>query len=93
MVAVAHGNIHVSVGENPNVSQPNAFSEGQTTTTDNTTVTVKEDAAKLVVLPRQVSLTSLVSALNSVGASPSDMISVLQAIKAAGALHAELKVI
>ncbi|MDQ6953691.1 MAG: flagellar basal body P-ring protein FlgI [Mariprofundaceae bacterium] len=93
MVAVAHGNIHVSVGENPNVSQPNAFSEGKTTTTDNTTVTVKEDAAKLVVLPRQVSLTSLVSALNSVGASPSDMISVLQAIKAAGALHAELKVI
>jgi len=93
MVAVAHGNIHVSVGEEPNVSQPNAFSDGKTTTTDKTSVKVKEDSSKLVVLPRQVSLTSLVSALNSVGASPSDMISVLQAIKAAGALHAELKVI
>ena len=93
MVAVAHGNIHVSVGEDPNVSQPNAFSGGKTAVTDKTTVKVKEDGAKLVVLPRQVSLTSLVSALNSVGASPSDMISVLQAIKAAGALHAELKVI
>ncbi len=93
MVAVAHGNIHVSVGENTLVSQPKAFSDGKTTTSDKSKVAVKEDQSKLVVLPRQVSLTSLVSALNSVGASPSDMISVLQAIKAAGALHAELKVI
>jgi len=93
MVAVAHGNIHVSVGENPLVSQPAAFSGGTTQTVDRTKVDVKEDDSKLVVLPKQVSLSSLVDALNSVGASPSDMISVLQAIKAAGALHAELKVI
>ena len=93
MVAVAHGNIHVSVGETPQVSQPAAFAEGTTTTVDRTNVDVTEDSSKLVVLPKQVTLTSLVEALNSVGASPSDMISVLQAIKAAGALHAELKVI
>jgi len=93
MVAVAHGNIHVSVGEQQQVSQPEAFSGGVTTPVNNTTVDVQEDGAKLVVLPKQVSLSSLVSALNSVGASPSDMISVLQAIKAAGALHAELKVL
>jgi len=93
MVAVAHGNIQVSVGESPKVSQPNAFSGGDTTTVDSTTVDVTEDAAKLVVLPKTATLSSLVEALNSVGASPSDMIAVLQAIKAAGALHADLKVI
>lgn len=91
-VAVAHGNISVSVSENPEVSQPFAFAAGQTTTVDRTNMNVSEDDARLVVLPRQVTLASLVSALNSVGASPSDLIAVLQAIKAAGALHAELRV-
>ncbi|MDQ6968977.1 MAG: flagellar basal body P-ring protein FlgI [Mariprofundus sp.] len=90
-VAVAHGNITVSVSENPEVSQPNAFGGGQTATVDRTAVDVKEDKAKLVVLPKQVSLSELVSALNAVGATPSDLIAVLQAIKAAGALHAELR--
>ncbi|MDX8382623.1 MAG: flagellar basal body P-ring protein FlgI [Ghiorsea sp.] len=93
MVAVAHGSIQVSVGENPQVSQPNAFAGGDTTTVDSTTVDVTEAKAKLVVLPKTATLSSLVAALNSVGASPSDMIAVLQAIKAAGALHADLKVI
>ena len=92
-VAVAHGNISVSVTEAPQVSQPNAFAGGNTTTVDRTDVNVKEAKAKLVVLPRQVSLSKLVNALNAVGATPSDLIAVLQAIKAAGALHAELKVL
>jgi len=92
-VAVAHGNISVSVSENPEVSQPFAFAAGTTTTVDRTTLDVNEEKAQLVVLPRQVTLASLVSALNSVGATPSDLIAILQAIKAAGALHAELKVI
>jgi flagellar P-ring protein precursor FlgI len=91
-VAVAHGNISVSVSENPEVSQPFAFAAGTTTTVDRTSLNVDEEDAKLVVLPRQVTLASLVSALNSVGATPSDLIAVLQAIKAAGALHAELRV-
>lgn len=90
-VAVAHGNISVSVTENPQVSQPNAFAGGQTTTVDRTNVQVSEDEARLVVLPKQVSLSRLVQALNAVGATPSDLIAVLQAIKAAGALHAELR--
>ncbi len=93
MVAVAHGSIQVSVGENPQVSQPNAFAKGDTTTVDSTTVDVTEEKAKLVVLPKTATLSSLVEALNAVGATPSDMIAVLQAIKAAGALHADLKVI
>lgn len=90
-VAVAHGNITVSVSESPEVSQPHAFGAGQTTTVDRTTVDVEEDEAKLVVLPKQVSLSELVGALNAVGATPSDLMAVLQAIKAAGALHAELR--
>jgi len=92
-VAVAHGNISVSVTENPQVSQPNAFAGGATTTVDRTDLQVTEQKAKFVVLPKQVSLTKLVSALNAVGASPSDLIAVLQAIKAAGALHAQLKIL
>lgn len=93
-VAVAHGNISVSITETPMVSQPNPLSlEGETTTVDRTKVQIKEQEAQLVVLPKQVSLRELVSALNEVGATPSDLIAVLQAIKAAGALHAELKVI
>ncbi|TLS66670.1 flagellar basal body P-ring protein FlgI [Mariprofundus erugo] len=90
-VAVAHGNISVSITESPQVSQPNAFGGGQTTTVDRTKVNVDEAEAKLVVLPKQVSLSQLVTALNAVGATPSDLIAVLQAIKAAGALHAELR--
>jgi len=92
-VAVAHGNISVSVTETPQVSQPNAFAGGTTTTVDRTDLQVTEDKAKLVVLPKKVSLSDLVSALNAVGATPSDLIAVLQAIKAAGALHAELRVL
>jgi flagellar P-ring protein precursor FlgI len=92
-VAVAHGSISVTVTESPQVSQPNAFAGGETTTVDRTDVQIEEEKAQFVVLPRQVSLSSLVAALNAVGATPSDLIAVLQAIKAAGALHAELKVI
>ncbi len=92
-VAVAHGSISVSVSESPQVSQPKAFAGGQTTTVDRTDVQINEEEAQLVVLPRQVSLSELVNALNAVGATPSDLIAVLQAIKAAGALHAELRVI
>ncbi|OIQ00644.1 MAG: flagellar biosynthesis protein FlgA [Zetaproteobacteria bacterium CG2_30_46_52] len=91
-VAVSHGNISISVAESADVSQPFAFSGGSTVATPSTEVKVQEDESQLVILPRQVTLAALVSALNSVGATPSDLIAVLQAIKAAGALHAELKV-
>jgi len=92
-VAVAHGNISVSVTETPQVSQPNAFAGGTTTTVERTDLQVEEQKAQLVVLPKQVSLASLVTALNAVGATPNDLIAVLQAIKAAGALHAELRIL
>jgi flagellar P-ring protein precursor FlgI len=92
-VAVAHGNLSVSISESPQVSQPNAFGSGTTTTVSRTSVKAHEQKAKFVMLRHKVSLSDLVTALNSVGATPSDLIAVLQAIKAAGALHAELKVI
>lgn len=92
-VAVAHGSISVTVTESQQVSQPNAFAGGETATVDRTDVQIQEESTQLVVLPRQVSLSTLVTALNAVGATPSDLIAVLQAIKAAGALHAELRVI
>ncbi|MDX8406554.1 MAG: flagellar basal body P-ring protein FlgI [Mariprofundus sp.] len=90
-VAVAHGSISVSITENTKVSQPKAFASGTTTKVDQSSVDVTEEEAKLIVLPKQVSLSTLVDALNAVGATPSDLIAVLQAIKAAGALHAELR--
>ncbi|RME81400.1 MAG: flagellar basal body P-ring protein FlgI [Zetaproteobacteria bacterium] len=90
-VAVSHGDISVTIREQPQVSQPAPFSEGETTTVPRTNVEVKEEKAKLVMLDRQPKLKDLVAALNAVGASPSDLIAVLQALKAAGALHAELR--
>jgi len=92
-VAIAHGNISVTIEENPEVSQPAPFSEGRTAIVPRTKVKVKEEKARLVWLPRQPTLAQLVEALNAVGASPSDLISVLQALKEAGALHAELRVL
>ena len=90
-VAVAHGDISVTIRETPEVSQPQPFSEGKTRTVPRTDVNVKEKQAKLVLVPRQATLAELVNALNAIGASPSDLIAVLQAIQKAGALHAELR--
>ncbi len=95
-VAVAHGNISVSVTETAMVSQPqsSAFADaaGSTKVVDRTAITLDEEKAHFVVMKKQVTLQQLVNALNAVGAKPSDLIAVLQAVKTAGALHAELKV-
>ncbi len=93
-VAIAQGNLTIRVTETPQVSQPNPFSEnGQTVVVPRTTVDVQEDAdRKLGVLTDGVSLQELVNGLNALGVGPRDMISILQAIKAAGALHAEIQV-
>lgn len=91
--AVAHGNLQITIQSNPSVSQPNPLSQGQTTVTDNPTVEIKSDKAGLVVLPNTTSLADVVRALNAVGATPTDLLAILQAMKAAGALRAELEVI
>lgn len=92
-VAVAHGNISIQVQENQDVSQPMPFSEGETVVVPETEVKVSEEKKKLVVLDPGVTIASLVDAVNAIGATPRDLISILQSLKAAGALHAKLEII
>jgi flagellar P-ring protein FlgI len=91
-VAVAQGNLTVSISESPQVSQPNAASRGRTVVTPRSSVGVTEDGKKLAVVKDGVSLQQLVDGLNSLGIGPRDMIAILQAIKAAGAIEADIEV-
>jgi flagellar P-ring protein precursor FlgI len=91
--AVAHGAIQVTISEQPLVSQPQPFSRGQTAVVPSSDVQVSEGGAHMFKFGPGVSLDTIVRAVNQVGAAPSDLISILQALKQAGALHAELVVI
>lgn len=93
-VAIAQGNLTIKVTETPQVSQPSPFSQtGETTTVPRTQIEVDEGKdKKLAVVDGGVNLQELVNGLNSLGIGPRDMISILQAIKAAGALQAEIEV-
>ena len=92
-VAIAQGNLTISVEEKPAVSQPAPFSSGTTTTVPQSTVKVDEEKGKkLITVKEGASLASLVAGLNALGVTPRDMISILQAIKAAGALQADIQV-
>ena len=92
-VAIAQGNLTISVQETPQVSQPQAFSQGQTAVTPSTKIKVDEEKGKkLILLKSGASLATLVKGLNALGVSPRDMISILQTIKAAGALQADIEV-
>ncbi len=91
-VAVAQGNLTVSISENLQVSQPNPLANGQTVVTPNTRVGVTEDGKKLHVVRDGVSLQQLVDGLNGLGIGPRDLIGILQAIKAAGAIQADIEV-
>jgi len=92
-VAVSHGSLTVTVSENPQVSQPNALANGQTAVTPQTDVTVEEENNRMFVFNPGVSLNEIVKAVNDVGASPSDLVAILEALKSAGALRAELIII
>ncbi len=92
-VAIAQGNLTISIEEKPQVSQPLPFSQGATTVTPQSKVKVDEEKGKkLIVIHEGASLASLVAGLNALGVTPRDMISILQAIKAAGALQADIQV-
>jgi flagellar P-ring protein precursor FlgI len=93
MVAVAQSNLTVSISESPVVSQPNPFSFGQTTEVPRTDIEVAERDSNLAVVPNSVTLQQLVDGLNALGISPRDLIAILQAVKAAGALQAEIEVL
>src|SRR5438270_10660402 len=91
-VAVAQGNLTVSISESAQVSQPQAFSRGRTVVTPRTSIGVSEDGKKLALVKDGVSLQQLVDGLNGLGIGPRDLIGILQAIKAAGAIQADIEV-
>jgi flagellar P-ring protein precursor FlgI len=91
-VAVAQGNLTVTITETPEVSQPAPFSRGRTVVVPRTEVGVKEDGKKLALVKEGMSLQQLVDGLNALGIGPRDMIAILQAIKAAGAIQADIEV-
>ena len=91
-VAVAQGNLTVTITEQPQVSQPNPFSKGRTQVVPRTNIQVQEDGRKFGLVNEGVSLKELVDGLNALGVGPRDLISILQAIKASGAIQAEIEV-
>jgi flagellar P-ring protein precursor FlgI len=92
--AIAHGNLSISISSTPIISQPNALSTGgQTVVTEKANIEIKQEPGKLIQIPAAAQLSDVVRALNSLGATPADLLAILQAIKSAGALNAELEVI
>ncbi|MCD6665191.1 MAG: flagellar basal body P-ring protein FlgI, partial [Hydrogenophaga sp.] len=92
--AVAHGNLSVTISSTPMVSQPNPLSTGgQTVVTEKTDIKISQDAGSLIQMDAAPQLSDLVRMLNGLGATPQDLLAILQAIKAAGAMNAELEVI
>lgn len=91
--AVSHGSLTVSITETAQVSQPNALSNGETTVTPQSTITASQTGGRMFKFEGGTSLDAIVRAVNAVGAAPGDIVAILEALKAAGALHAELEVI
>jgi flagellar P-ring protein precursor FlgI len=92
--AVAHGSLSVTISSTPQVSQPNALSTGgQSVVTEKADITIAQQAGSLIQMPAGTRLSDVVKALNSLGATPQDLLAILQAMKSAGALNAELEVI
>ena len=92
--AVSHGNLSVSISSTPVISQPNALSTGgQTVVAEQANIQISQDKGSLIKLDTAPQLADVVRALNSLGATPQDLLAILQAIKASGAMNAELEVI
>ncbi len=90
--AVAHGNLSVTISTTPMVSQPNALAQGTTTTVEKSDIAISQQGGALINMPAGAKLADVVKALNALGATPMDLLAILQAMKSAGALHAELEV-
>lgn len=91
-VAIAHGSLTVQITEQPTVSQPLPFSKGQTVVVPQTSIQVQEQKGSLAVVGGGVTLGQVIKGLNAIGASPRDLIDILQAIKTAGAMQADLDI-
>jgi flagellar P-ring protein FlgI len=88
--AVSHGNVTISIASTQDISQPNAFSQGTTQVTSHTDAKIKEDKGAMVALPELPTVEKVAAALNALGVTPRDMMSMFEAMKEAGALQAEL---
>jgi flagellar P-ring protein precursor FlgI len=91
--AIAHGNLSVTIGLDTQVSQPAPASRGVTVVTQNPSVEVKKDSGKVMLIKGGASLAEVVKAMNAIGATPQDLLAILQALKAAGSLRADLEII
>jgi len=91
--AVAHGNLIVSIKENNDVSQPQPFAAGDTAQTQDSTIQITEENARMFIVQEGIKLEDIVKSINAVGTAPGDLMAILEALKEAGALHAELVVI
>jgi flagellar P-ring protein precursor FlgI len=91
--AVAHGSLSVTISTTPSVSQPNALAQGDTVVTERSDIAITQQGGALVQLPAGSKLADVVKALNVLGATPQDLLAILQAMRTAGALNAEIEVI
>jgi flagellar P-ring protein precursor FlgI len=91
--AVSHGNLSVSISTQPVISQPGPFSDGRTVVTRTSQIEINSEPGKVMMLNAGASLSDVVKALNAIGATPQDLLAILQAMKAAGSLRAQLEII
>ena len=91
--AIAHGNLSITISSTPVISQPAPFSQGQTVVEQKSDIRINQEPGNIIQVPPSPQLADVVKALNALGATPGDLLAILQAIKAAGALNAELEVI
>jgi len=91
--AVAHGNLSVTINSTPVISQPGPFSRGETVVKEKADITIKQEPGALIQMPAGTKLADVVKALSALGATPQDLLAILQAMKSAGALNAEIEVI
>ena len=91
--AIAHGNLAITIDSTPVISQPNAFSQGETVVREKANIQVTQEPGSIVNVPSSANLADVVRSLNALGGTPQDLLVILQALKAAGALEAELEVL
>lgn len=91
--AIAHGNLAITIDSTPVISQPNAFSQGETVVREKANIQVTQEPGSIVNVPSSANLADVVRSLNALGVTPQDLLAILQALKAAGALEAELEVL
>ncbi len=93
LTAVSHGNLYIGIGVTPVVSQPTAFSGGETVVVPRTQISSSEERRRMIVVPKSTTVAEVARALNALGVTPRDLIAIFQSLKQAGALYAELVII